>query len=260
LVVALGLLLSLLLALKLTLLALLLLLFYTVLLLFVKLLSGHVSVFFKCLLREQEVDLHDEICVFEVLLAMQADHVIERLRLLLLIDVEQNSQFVLAVLIHDWLHIDLLSVESLQVLHEHGFVLARVLLRRLALARAEHVDFEIEGRRLELDRLAEELWVALVVQSVVRVRVDVVLVELLVLLGGATTAAAVIVPTIVAVAAVVIAIASVVATVVVLAGATGTTIVVATLPIAVAAIFVAVAATPVATIVIVVLATLAVVA
>jgi len=136
------------------------------------LLRRHISVLLEGFLCQQEVDLHDEISAFKVLLSMEADHIVKGLRLILVVDMEHHTQFILAVLVANRLCVDVFSLKGLQVLKKHNFLLSAVLLLGgglfiAILAAAEHVDLEGEGTGFEANRLAEELRVPLVIETIV---------------------------------------------------------------------------------------------
>ena len=145
---------------------------------------------------------------------MQTDHVVEGFGLLLVVDVEHDAQFVLAALVTDGLRVDVFRVEGLQVLEQLHLLLPTIWLILLfhvspPVARAEHVDLECEGRLLKHNCLTEELRVALIIQPIVRIRIDVLLLEVVILLMLALGRAPL---SVVPVASSVVPIASVIAT------------------------------------------------
>ena len=151
---------------------------------------GQVSVPFECLLVEQEVDLHALVRPGQMALTVHCDHLVQRGRFLLIVDLEHDAQFVLALAtaIGDWGHIYSLGSETRQELHSLGFaftvvevVRLRLVLLLLVLICLEEMDLELEGRFFLLDRLNEEVWIVLVVLTVVRVGIDLVRVEALML-------------------------------------------------------------------------------
>ena len=155
--------------------------------LLIVLLGRHVCVLLESLLWQEEVNLHDQVCTLEVLLSVQTYHVVECFGLLLVVDVEHDAQFVLAALVTDRLRVDILRIERLEVLEQlHLFLptIGLILLVHISttVTGAEHMDLECEGRLLQHNRLTEELRVALVIHPIIRIRVDVLLLEVVVLL------------------------------------------------------------------------------
>ena len=174
----------------------------------VVLLCSLITVALKSLLVEQEVDLHALVSIRQMALPLYLDHVVESAGFLPLIDLKHDADLVLALasIIANRGHIYPFSSKTRQEFHGLSsaltmvVVLSRVLL--LILIGLEQVDLKSEGRLFLLDCLHEEAWIVLVVQTVVRFRVDLSCVEALMLLT--------IVPLIIAVIVVPSAISSVI--------------------------------------------------
>lgn len=115
---------------------------------------------------------------------MNANHIVQSLSLLFVVDEEENAQFVLAETraISNGPHVDFLSVKCLQEVLEDGpfFSGVKLGLRLLFFVASEQVDFEVERSLFQVKRSTEELGVVLIVQPVVRVGVDLVLVKFLI--------------------------------------------------------------------------------
>ena len=158
------------------------------LLFFIVLGGCYVCILLKLLLWEQEIDLHYFVGAKEGILAVHAHHLVEGFGLLFVVDVEKNAQLVLARAraVDYRAHVDVLGVEGLQEVMQDDSVVAAVevlLVRGVGPVLVEQVNFEVEWAHLELDGLAEELGVILVVQTVIRVWVDGFLVKPLVWLS-----------------------------------------------------------------------------
>ena len=86
------------------------------LLFFIVLLGGLVSIALEKSLGQQEVNLHLVISVLQVVLLMQAHHVVEPLGMLTIIDLKHDPQFMIIAFtsVLDGAHVNLLSVEARQ--------------------------------------------------------------------------------------------------------------------------------------------------
>ena len=121
-------------------------------------------------------------------LPLNLDHVVESAGFLALIDLKHDADLVLALasMIANWGHIYPFSSKTRQEFHGLSLaltmvvVLSRVLL--LILISLEKVDLKSEGRLFLLNCLHEEAWIVLVVQTIVRFRVNLSCVEALMLL------------------------------------------------------------------------------
>ena len=128
------------------------------------------------------------LAAWQLVLLVDANHVVECFGLCLVLDLEQHSQFVIAAsrTIENRLHINAFSAKALQELLHLDFFLALIELRGRLVAfivlRLEEVNLEFEWTFLFLvNRRAEEAWIILVVQAIVRLGVDLVFVELVVI-------------------------------------------------------------------------------
>ena len=57
---------------------------------------GRIRIFLEFLLRKQEVDLHPLVTIWQMIDFIDTDHLVECLRLLFVIDLEENAQFIVA--------------------------------------------------------------------------------------------------------------------------------------------------------------------
>ena len=143
-------------------------------------LCGHICVFFKLFLWQQEVDLHLVVSVGKHSDLIDRNHIVDDLGLVFVADFEENAQFshVFSAVVDDRIDVHVSGLESVEEAHEFR---AFDTTFELGLWRGgEGVNLKDEGSFLLLNHIAKELGVVLIVHAVVRVRVDLALIELVI--------------------------------------------------------------------------------
>ena len=154
-------------------------LFFNLGLISVVLAGGQVGILFKFLLILKEVYLHLLVRIGQVILALDADHLIQGLSLVFVVDLEHDANFFLPLprVILDRNHVDTLGRKTRQKVHSFGAYLTSVCLliaSVLPIASLEKMDLEAERCLLLLNHLAEESRVVLIIQPIVGLWVDLV--------------------------------------------------------------------------------------
>lgn len=140
--------------------------FLPLLLFFVVLCRSNISILFKLLLGKQEVDLHLLLRALEHIDLVDRDHLVNLLGHVLVIDDEEDTHFVRAFLtVWNGLDAHLSGIEIVQESHHLCPVLSAIKLG--ILLGLEKMDFEMEWSLFLFDNIAEELWVVLIVKTVV---------------------------------------------------------------------------------------------
>jgi len=143
---------------------------------FVILSGSFITIFLELILWEQEVDLHDKISALKHILSIDANHLVERLGLVFVENVEKHPQFVLPFSrpVQNWLHVHIHRLKTSQeVLHVCAdfaateYVWTHFSVFLTSLMTLEQVNLKVEWTLLQGECLTEELGVILIVHPVV---------------------------------------------------------------------------------------------